>query len=72
MSELTMFKLSEKRPAFLSFYDGDAEVFVIEPGGKLRAGAGLSDEEATRRLFAVMVEAWPALMRDLAQAEPAP
>lgn len=46
---------------------GQPEAFRIEPGGKLIAGPGLSDDEATRRLFAVMVEVFPDLMRGLAK-----
>ena len=51
----------------LSFQtDGGREVFRIEPRGRLIAGEGLSDDEATRELFAVMVRAFPELMRALA------
>lgn len=62
-----MLKLSSTQTPPLSFQTNDGrEVFRIEPGGRLIAGDGLSDDEATREMFAVMVRAFPDLMRDLA------
>ena len=54
----------------ITFTDQDTQqvVFTIKPGGVLEAGPGLSDDEATRSLFASMVRIFPDLMRYLALA----
>lgn len=67
MSETPRFAPRSNVPEMIQF--GDPAVFRIEAGGRLVAGPGLSNDEATRALFACMVELFPDLMRDLANAE---
>ena len=57
-------------PQTMTFVDqaSGKVVFTLKPGGVLEAGPGLSDDEATRSLFASMVKIFPGLMRYMALA----
>jgi len=70
---MTISGFTSARPAFVVFHGSDGrEVFRIGPDGVLTPGPGLSDEAATREMFATMVRLFPEMMRDLASAEPKP
>jgi len=47
------------------FHSGGAEVFRIDPGGVLKAGPGLSPDEASQEMFAALQRAFPVLIASL-------
>lgn len=55
-------------PVSITFSPGGTVALSITPDGKLVAGEGLSEDEATRGMFKSLADGWPHLIEQWAKA----